>query len=275
VSLSILILTFNEELNIGACLDSVSWSDDVLVLDSGSTDNTVAIARERGIRVVQRPFDNYAAQRNFGLQQPYKYPWVLMLDADERVPEELRMEMVAATQAAGPAVAMFRMRRRDHLFGRWIKGSSGYPTWFGRLARVGRVRVERPVNEEYHADGELRDLRAHLDHYPFNKGFDAWIAKHDRYSSMEARMRLEGAASRLQWPDLLHRDADRRRRAQKALAYRLPLRPLAMFFALYVLRGGLFEGRAGLTFCLLRAWYEFAIDCKLMELQRRQRGQSV
>jgi glycosyltransferase involved in cell wall biosynthesis len=275
VSISILVLTFNEELNIGGCLESVGWSDDVLVLDSFSTDGTVQIARECAVRVVQRKFDNYAAQRNFGLQQQFKYPWVLMLDADERISPELRTEMVEATHMAGPAVAMFRMRRRDHLFGRWIKGSSGYPTWFGRLARVGRVRVERPINEEYHADGDLRDLRGHLDHFPFNKGFAAWIAKHDRYSSMEAQLRLKGTATRLHWRDLLQRDADLRRRALKALAYRLPFRPLAIFTALYIVRGGLFEGRAGLTFCALRAWYEFAIDCKLMELQRRRRGETV
>ncbi len=208
VSISILVLTFNEQVNVGGCLQSVRWSDDVLVLDSFSTDSTVAVAGQRGVRVVQRKFDNYAAQRNFGLQQPFKHPWVLMLDADERVPADLRDEMIEATRAAAPAVALFRMRRRDHLFGRWIRGASGYPTRFGRLARVGRVRVERPINEEYHADGELRDLRGHLDHFPFNKGFDAWIAKHDRYSSMEAQLRLEGVASRLHWPDLWQRDAD-------------------------------------------------------------------
>ena len=275
MSLSILVLTFNEELNVGDCLESVRWCDDVLVLDSFSSDGTVEIARQYGVRVVQRKFDNYAAQRNFGLGQPFKYPWILMLDADERVPPDLHAELLEATRGASPEVALFRMRRRDHLFGRWIKGASGYPTWFGRLARAGRVHVERPINEEYHAHGELRDLRGHLDHFPFNKGIDAWIAKHDRYSSMEARLRLDGAASRLRWPDLLQRDADRRRRAVKALAYRLPFRPLVMFIALYFFRGGLFEGRAGLTFCVLRAWYEFAIDCKLIELQRRQRGLSV
>lgn len=275
MSISVLILTFNEEINIGTCLESVRWSDDVLVLDSFSTDRTVEVVREHGVRVVQRRFDNYAAQRNFGLQQQFSNPWVLMLDADEIVPQELRTEMLAACAAPPPGVALFRMRRRDHLFGRWIKGSSGYPTWFGRLARVGRVRVERPINEEYHADGDLADLNGHLDHYPFNKGLSAWVAKHDRYASMEAELRAGGTAADLQWRHLLQRDADLRRRALKALAYRVPFRPLLMFMALYLLRGGLFEGRAGLTFCVLRAWYEFLIDCKLIELQRRQRGESV
>lgn len=275
MSISILILTFNEEINIGPCLESVKWSDDVIVLDSLSTDRTVEVAQAYGASVLQRAFDNYAAQRNFGLAQPFKHSWVLMLDADERVPAQLHAEILVATSAAPPGTALFRMRRRDHLFGRWIRGASGYPTWFGRLARVGRVRVVRPINEEYHADGDLGDLQAHLDHYPFNKGMSAWITRHDRYSSMEAALRASGAATELQWRNLLRSDADLRRRALKALAYRMPCRPLLIFMALYLLRGGILEGRAGLTFCVLRAWYEFVIDCKLLELQRRQRDESV
>jgi glycosyltransferase involved in cell wall biosynthesis len=275
VSISVLVLTFNEELNIGACLESVRWCDDVLILDSFSTDRTVEIAQQRGVRVVQRQFDNYAAQRNFGLQQKYAHPWVLMLDADERVPAALQAEMLAATRTAAPTVDLFRMRRRDHLFDRWIKGSSGYPTWFGRLARVGRVRIERPFNEEYHADGEVGDLRSHLDHYPFNKGLSAWLTKHDRYSSMEAELLLKGTAAKLHWPHVFSRDADLRRRALKAVIYRLPCRPLAVFAALYLFRGGILEGRAGLTFCVLRAWYEFVINSKLIELKRRQAGRSI
>jgi glycosyltransferase involved in cell wall biosynthesis len=275
VSISVLVLTLNEELNIGACLESVQWSDDVLILDSFSTDRTVEIAHQHGVRVVQRQFDNYAAQRNFGLQQKYAHPWVLMLDADERVPPDLQAEMRAATQTAAPTVDLFRMRRRDHLFDRWIRGSSGYPTWFGRLARLGRVRVERPYNEEYHAAGDVADLQGHLQHYPFNKGLSDWIAKHNRYSTLEAQLLLQGAAATVHWPHLFCRDADLRRRAAKALVYRLPCRPLAVFIALYLVRGGIFEGRAGLTFCVLRAWYEFLIDCKVIELRRRQAGRSI
>lgn len=275
MSISVLVLTLNEELNIGACLESVQWSDDVLVLDSFSTDRTVEIARQRGARVVQRQFDNYAAQRNFGLEQKYEHSWVLMLDADERVPRDLQAEMLQATQSAGATIDLFRLRRRDHLFDRWIRGSSGYPTWFGRLARKGRVRVERPYNEEYHAKGDVADLRCHLEHYPFSKGLSAWVAKHDRYSSMEAELLAQGGAATLHWPNLFSRDADLRRRALKAVVYRLPFRPLAVFTLLYLFRGGILEGRAGLTFCVFRAWYEFLIDCKLIELRRRQAGQSI
>ncbi len=126
MGISVLILTLNEEMNLAACLESVRWCDDVVVLDSLSRDGTVAIAEQYGARVVRRPFDNYARQRNFALSDiSYRNPWLLMLDADERVPVELQREMLSATAAADPTLAMFRMRRKDHLFGRWIRGSSG------------------------------------------------------------------------------------------------------------------------------------------------------
>src|SRR5580704_520907 len=127
MGISVLILTLDEEVNLGGCLDSVAWCDDVVVLDSLSQDRTVEIARERGVRLYQRAFDNYANQRNFGLRDvPYKYPWVLMLDADERVPAELKDEMLLTIATISDNVALFQMRRRDHLFGRWIPRSSGY-----------------------------------------------------------------------------------------------------------------------------------------------------
>lgn len=274
--ISVLILTLNEEANLAGCLDSLGGFDDVVVLDSFSTDRTLEIARARGARVEQRGFDNYAAQRNFGLNGiRYRHPWVLMLDADERVPPELRDEMRAAVAAAPMDAAMYLVRRRDHLFGRWIRRSSGYPTWFGRLVRIGRVRVGRPINEEYHAEGQVLRLEQHLDHYPFNKGFSEWIAKHDRYSTMEAQLRLQQCGDRVPFAALASTDPLRRRKTQKALAYALPGRPLLMFLALYLLRGGFLEGRAGYTFCRLRAWYEFMIDLKYRELLRRQRGLPV
>ena len=276
MSVSVLILTLNEEVNLTGCLESVRWCDDVVVLDSLSRDGTVAIAEKYGARVERRPFDDYGRQRNFALEKiAYRHPWVLMLDADERVPVELQREMLAVTAAATPSVAMFRMRRKDHLFGRWIRGSSGYPTWFGRLMRLGAVHVERAINEEYHADGEVRELEEHLHHFPFNKGFAAWIEKHDRYSTMEAELRLAGGMQAARAGDFFSGDATQRRRALKSTLYRMPGRPLLVFVALYFFRGGIMEGRAGLTFSLLRAWYEYMIDCKYFELQRRARGLPV
>lgn len=272
LSISILILTLNEEINIDACLESVSWCDDVVVLDCLSTDQTVARAIRHGARVVTRPFDDYAGQRNFGLAEiEYRHDWILMLDADERVPANLALEMRRAVDKVADDVALFQLRRRDWLFGRWIRHSSGYPTWFGRLARRHRVVVRRPINEEYHADGAVVSLSGHLDHYPFNKGFAEWIAKHNRYSTMEAALFEQRAAQPLAG-SVFARNPVQRRKAIKDRVYRLPCRPLLMFLALYLLRGGILEGRAGLTFCLLRAWYEFMIDVKRRELRQRAAG---
>lgn len=276
MGVSVLILTKDEAVNLPACLQSLRWCDDVVVLDSFSSDTTCTLAREGGARVVQRAFDDYASQRNFGMNEiPFRHPWLLMLDADECVPEDLRDELLEAARSAPADVSLYLMRRRDHLFGRWIRRSSGYPTWFGRLLRIGRTRADRPYNEIIvTADRSLR-LHHHIDHYPFNKGFHEWIVKHDRYSSMEAALLHARRTERLRVLDLLSSEAQRRRTAHKAILYSLPFRPTIAFLGLYVLRGGCLEGRAGLTFCLLRAWYEFMIDCKLRELQRRAAGMPI
>jgi hypothetical protein len=162
------------------------------------------------------------------------------------------------------------MRRKDFFLGRWIKRSSGYPTWFGRLIKVGHVRVERAINEEYNTDGYIGFLQGHLHHYPFNKGFSAWLEKHNRYSTMEADLMVKGGIDAPALSDLFGRDPANRRRAIKSLVYRMSFRPLLMFVALYVFRGGFLDGRAGLSFCLLRSFYEFMINCKAQEVHLRQ-----
>src|SRR5208282_3383395 len=190
-SVSICILTLNEETNLADCIDSCAWSDDIVVFDSLSVDRTKEIALAKGARVIERAFDNYAAQRNAALMEVcYKHPWVLMVDADERVPEDLAREVEARVAVADADTVMFRIRRRDFFLGQWLKRSSGYPTWFGRLVRLGRVRVAREINEEYLADGRIRYLDAHLHHFPFNKGIAYWFERHNRYSSMGALAKI-------------------------------------------------------------------------------------
>lgn len=271
--ISTLILTLNEEVNLPACLESLRWCDDIVILDSFSTDATTKIAADSGCRISERRFDDYASQRNFGLSEiSYKHQWILMLDADERTTVELVMEMKTAIQHCPDAVTLFRMRRRDIFMGRWIRRSGGYPTWFGRLVRVGHVRVEREVNEEYYTDGEIGLLKEHIIHFPFNKGFEAWFEKHNRYSSMEAKVAMDRVSEATRWRGLFERDPQARRKSLKQLVYRLPGRPLVIFIALYIVSGGFLEGRAGFTFCVLRAIYEFMIDCKLRELRLRRAG---
>jgi glycosyltransferase involved in cell wall biosynthesis len=275
-SISVLILTLNEEINLADCIDSCAWCDDIVVFDSFSTDRTCEIAAGKAVRLVQRQFDNYAAQRNAALAQVrYKHPWVLMVDADERTPMDLVQEMTTAVVAADSDTVLFRMRRKDYFLGRWLRRSSGYPSWFGRLVRLGRVRVEREVNEEYIADGKIGHLKSHLHHYPFNRGIAYWYERHNRYSNMEALAKVEANASRLSLGTLFRGDPINRRRAMKRLVYRLPMRPSIWFLYLYVLRMGFLDGRAGLAFSRMRASYETMIDVKVLEFERRRRGEPV
>ncbi|MGE0470489.1 MAG: glycosyltransferase family 2 protein [Nitrospira sp.] len=271
MNLSILILTLNEEINLAACINSVKWCDDVVVLDSFSSDRTVKIAEEMGARVVQRRFDNYAAQRNAGLNEvSYKHPWVLMVDADERVTPELCAEMQSVTDRADPMVSLFHMRRKDYWFGQWLRRSSGYPTWFGRLVRVGHVTVQREINEQYVAHGESRFLKEHLLHYPFNKGVAYWLERHNRYSSMEADALVVERREKVSIQGLWSANPIVRRKAMKQIAYRLPGRPAWVFSYLYVVRRGFLDGRVGLRYCALRAIYEYMIDLKVKEqLEKR------
>lgn len=274
---SILILTLNEEANLAECIDSCAWSDDIVVFDSISEDRTHAIAAAKGARIVERKFDNYASQRNAALTSvTYKHPWVLMVDADERVPADLAAEIQARVPAAADGAAIFRMRRKDFFMGQWLKRSSGYPTWFGRLVRIGHVRVEREVNEEYVTNGSIEHLDSHLHHFPFNNGVAYWFERHNRYSSMEA---LTKAALQTEpvWPlqSLFTCDPVARRRILKRLLYTVPLRPVIVFLYLYVFRLGALDGRAGFYFSRMRAIYEFLIDLKVLETKRRRRGLAV
>lgn len=269
---SILILTLNEQANIGRCLKSLSQHDDLVVLDSLSTDRTQEIAQAAGARVIERQFDDYATQRNYGLNKiEYKHDWVMMVDADEVVTDELASEINSVVENCSDEMCLYRMRRKDYFMGKWLKHSSGYPTWFGRLARIGRVSIQRPINEQYHTDGKVGYLTEHLLHYPFNKGVAHWFERHNRYSSMEAKRLITEIQDTLKPKDVLSSDPVIRRKALKQLVYRLPGRPFLVFLYLYCARRGFLDGRAGLTYCTLRAVYEYMIDVKVKELRRREK----
>ena len=269
-NLSVLILTLNEEVNLPGCLESVRWSDDIVVFDSCSTDRTVEIAEDAGARVVRRRFDNYAAQRNAALTDvEYKHPWIFMVDADERVTPELEAEIRSIVRNESNGATLYRVRRKDIFLSRWLKHSSGYPTWFGRLLKKGHVWVERRINEEYHTDGQVEHLEGHLIHYPFNKGMAHWFQKHNQYSSMEAEVLANDESGRFCISGLFGRDPVVRRKMLKQRAYSLPGRPFLVFCYLYLVRRGFLDGRAGLTYCQLRALYEYLIDVKAVELKRQ------
>jgi len=271
MNISVLILTYDEAINLPDCLSSVGFSDDVVVLDSGSTDGTIQLAESAGATVLQRPFDNYAAQRNFGLAHDFKHDWVLMLDADERIPNDFIEELKQVTERESNPVTLYRMRRKDMFMGHWLKRSSGYPTWFGRLFRKGAVRVEREINEEYYTDGEVGMLEGHLIHYPFNKGITYWLERHNRYSSMEAVRLLQEREVSIPWSGFGSKDPMLRRKAFKQFAYRVPCRPFFTFCFLYFAKLGFLDGAPGFQFSFMRAMYEYMISMKMRELKRTEK----
>ena len=274
--ISVLILTRNEELDLPGCLDAIAWCDDVHILDSGSTDRTGEIARERGAAVTVRAFDNYAAQRNAGLALPFRHPWVLVLDADERPTPELIQEMQQAVVEAPPTVDAFSIRRRDYLWGTWLKHAQMTPFYI-RLLRVGKARYTREINEVVEVDGAVVRLNAPLDHFPFSKGLAHWVARHNSYSTREAELLAQGTAvqqASLQQA-LFGKDFHQRRVAQKAIFYRMPLRPLIKWAYLMFIRGAILDGRAGVMFATLMSYYEYLIELKRREHRRRQTGRPL
>jgi glycosyltransferase involved in cell wall biosynthesis len=246
----------------------VRWSNDVHVLDSQSTDNTIELAQAAGAKTTTRAFDGYASQRNFGLQLPFANPWILILDADERITEALATEMRHFVSTAKPEIAAARMRRRDFWWGTWLKHAQISP-FYVRLVRQGRAHYEREVNEVLVVDGAIQDLAAPFDHYPFSKGLDHWVSKHNVYSRMEAQVIVSGNGIQPSWRvALFGRDFNERRGHQKAIFYRLPGRPLIKFLYMLVVRRAFLDGAAGLRYAILQAIYEYMIVLKVKELEQ-------
>jgi glycosyltransferase involved in cell wall biosynthesis len=272
--LSILILTKNESQNLPGCLASVAWSDDIHVLDSLSTDGTQAIATAAGAHVTERPFDDWSTHQNWALKNlPFKHPWVFYLDADERVTPELQNALLKAVTNPGDICA-FRVQRRDFFMDTWLKHVQTSPFYL-RLFRPEAMRYERLVNPVSLPSGPVGQIAGYLDHFPFSKGLDHWVERHNQYSHLEALQivanRHKAAPFRLR-SALFASDFHHRRFHQKELFYRLPARPLIRFLYLYIVRRGFLDGTVGYTYARLQAFYEYLIVAKTRELERNQAG---
>ena len=273
--ISILILTKNEEQDLPGCLASVSWSDDIHVFDSFSDDQTVAIAKNAGATITQRVFDNWSAHQNWGLANiKFKYPWVLYIDADERVSESLLNAIRALKPNVETEFVAYELRRRDFAWnGKWLKHAQMSPFYL-RLFRPDKMRYERLVNPVSIPDGPTGRVDGFLDHYPFSKGFKFWIQRHLSYADMEALTRvkdLENGASFSLRKALLSKDFTEKRYHQKGLFYKLPGRPLIKWFYMVVIRRAFLDGSAGLTYATLQSIYEYFIVLKSKELLRQKK----
>jgi glycosyltransferase involved in cell wall biosynthesis len=265
---SVMIFIKDEEIHLPSCLRSLDWCDDVIVIDSFSTDRSLAICAEAGVAVHQRRFDGFGSQRNWALDSvPVKHEWVLILDADERVPAELVSELRRVLPAA-PEVAAFRIARRFYMWGRWLRYSSLYPSYVVRLVRKGRVRyVNRGHAETQTVDGTTAQLASDLIDENL-KGLDEWFERQNRYSTRDAQYELATERGALAAGEAGSRDPLARRAALKRLAARLPGRPLAYFLYSYVLRGGFRDGYDGFVFCAMKALYQAMVWIKKHDLRR-------
>jgi glycosyltransferase involved in cell wall biosynthesis len=271
VPLSVLVPTFDEEINLPDCLQSVAWADEVFVVDSFSSDGTPDIARAFGAHVVQHAFESYSRQKNWALEAlPFRNEWVLIVDADERVTPELQCEIERALRSTG--YDGYYLNRRFIFLGTWVRHAGWYPSWNLRLFRhrLGRYD-DREVHEHVVLKGRAAYLRAdllHLDH----RGLEAYIARHNRYSTLEATARFKAerhAPDRAMLPvSLLASPVQRKRFLRERIWPWVPAKPLVLFLYMYVLRRGFLDGRAGLALCVFHAFQEFMVGLKLAELRR-------
>ena len=246
MELSVTIITLNEAAHIAAAIDSVSWADDVVVVDSGSTDGTADIARSRHARVIVRDWPGYVEQKNYAASVA-AHDWILSLDADERVPAALAAE-IARVLAADPSERAFRIPRVTFHLGRWIRTTDFYPDYQTRLydRRVSRWRG-RYVHESVATDGRLGQLRSEIEHYSFADLADH-VDRINHYTTLAARQMHESG--------------------RRSGFLRLLVHPPAAFLRNYILRRGFMDGTAGLLISIANSYSVFLKFAKLWELGR-------
>jgi len=271
--ISVLILTKNEEQDLPGCLASVAWCDDIHLFDSFSDDKTIDIAKSYGATITQRRFDNWAAHQNWGLSNiSFKHPWVLYIDADERVSDGLRENLLHFEETRTDHAA-FEIQRRDFAWnGRWLKHAQISP-YYLRLFRPEKMRYERLVNPVSIPDGSVGRIPGYLNHYPFSKGIRYWLQRHLGYADMEAAMRLEdlNKGTSFSWRKaLFSKDFTEKRFHQKGLFYKMPGRPFIKWLYMVIGRRAFLDGHAGTTYATLQSIYEYFIVLKTRELIQQQ-----
>ena len=251
VPLSACIITFNEADRIDACLASLDFCEDIVVVDSGSTDDTRERAAAHGARVLVRPFDGFRSQKAFAVAQA-RHDWVLCLDADERVDARLRDSIEAARAGGFDAVAGYRFARLSEYFGAFLRHGNAYPDRVLRLfdRRRGGWRGEREIHEAVSLDGPVQTLAGNLEHHPY-RSLAEQLAKQERYAQMMA--------------EHLHA------RGKRARLHQILLNPWWRFVRGYLLRGGFLDGWRGLFYALVRVEYVRRKFLKLWLLQRGYR----
>lgn len=267
VMISILILTKDEELDLPGCLASISWCDDIHVIDSGSIDNTIEIAQQHAARIQLNAFQSFAQQRNWALDHcDVKHEWILFLDADERSTDSFRSAVFNAIDSAPPSFAGFYCCWKTILDGRWLKRCDNFPKWQFRLLRRGRARFcdSGHGQKEGAIDGCINYIPEPYLHYAFSRGWEHWTLKHRRYAMKDAAAILE---QQLSIGSLFSSHGSMRNAAIKRLVRQFPGWPQLRFFYSYFLKAGFLEGKEGLSYCRKMLWYERQVRSQLLVMQ--------
>jgi glycosyltransferase involved in cell wall biosynthesis len=278
VPVSVLIPTLNEASNLPRCLDHLSWADEVVIVDSGSKDETCDIARAYGAKIVDFRWNRrWPKKRGWALKEvPFKHQWILTVDADEWITPALAAEIAEVIKS--DKYLGYYVNRRFIFMGRWIKHCGYYPSWNLRLLRKGHGEFERlteiddtgsgdnEVHEHVIVDGPTAYLKHDMLHLAY-PNINTFVEKHNRYSNWEALVQFKRAADAE--AGVKARIDGSKRRVLKEISRMFPMRPSLRFFYSYFWKLGILDGYAGLTFCRLLATYEYLSVAKFKELKRR------
>ena len=262
---SIILLTYNEQESLQGCLDSISWCDDIVIIDSYSSDATLEIAEKNKVRVYQNKFTDFAQQRNFANETvAYKHEWVFHLDADEHFTTALRAECNKAI--ADYQFGAFLVPAKEILWGTWLKHSAGtvYQMRFHKLTDA-RYEQYGHGQRECELQKGLGKLKHAYEHYFFSKGLNQWFLKHLKYAADELQNEQHVSFSKIPYLKLLTGASHEKRRVLKALSYKMPFRPLCKFLYMYLFKFGFLDGRVGFRFCIMKSMYEQMIVLKKFE----------
>ncbi len=279
VPVSVIIPIRNEAGNLPRCLSSIRWADEIFVVDSQSTDGSIAVAEQKGAQVVQFQFNGtWPKKKNWALENtPFRNEWVFILDADEVLPPEAEEEFTQAIANAG-GKAGYWINRRFMFMGKWLRHAY-YPNWNLRLFKHSLGRYEKlteadtqsgdnEVHEHVIVNGPTGRLRCEMDHYAF-PSVEVFVEKHNRYSNWEARVsadrQLSGSDARI------GSNVVGRRRRLKHFSHQLPFRPFLRFLYIYIWQKGFLDGREGYYFARLHGVYEFLSIAKTYELTRKSK----
>ncbi|MFW6130259.1 MAG: glycosyltransferase family 2 protein [Atribacterota bacterium] len=271
-NITAVVLTKNEEKNIKACLNALRWVDDLIVVDSGSTDNTVKIAKEIGARVfVNKPEQFYISeQRNWALDNSdIETEWVIFVDADEIITPKLKQDIIKYTCEASDDIAGFMLCFKFIFMGKWLRHTCSFPSWHDRLLRYGRARFKDEVWESFDTQGKIGKIKEPYIHYGFNKGINEWFKRHQRYAQWKAANIVENKKNNIYKNLFSGNHRDRSNAIEKIGSKFGVLSPFFRFFYHYILKMGFLDGNPGLIYSKMMGMYQFMIYLNILDKKNK------